>query len=341
MPFVRRWNIKMAKVKIPQWIVLFVFAIASNGWASDGPTSGSEEYTPHTGAARGGSGKAAASNDNAEPKSRLSAFWDKVLQEGRSKLQDIELHGRVQDQHGRPVAGVKIVYDAGGIYLAESSGRGTTMSNDRGMFLVKNARGVDLWIDSMTKPGYEFRKSEGEAGQVMNPRRFHSQQWKAYSRSKPAVFVVWHMPRLPSVKTGTRNLYMAPGAGPYTGDFLAGDKMVFEQGARPGDVRFSFVRSDERWSLRIEAVNGGLQEHDDVYPFLAPNAGYQPVVEYQFRRSQHYSIHRKLFFRSRDGEVHGALGLQIAPYFNDEDSAIRIDYVVNLEKGRDLGFIAK
>lgn len=165
----------------------------------------------------------------------------------------------------------------------------------------------------MTKPGYEFRKSEGEAGQVTNPKRFHSQQWKAYSRSKPAVFVVWHIPRLPSAKIGTRNLYMAPGAGPYTGNFLAGEKMTFEKGAMPGDLRFSFVRNDEHWSLHIEAVNGGLQEHDEVYPFLAPSTGYQPVVEYQFRQSQYSSIHRRLFFKSRDGDVYGALMLQIAP----------------------------
>lgn len=316
----------MATAKIPRLIVLFAIAFISNAWALDGPKSGSEESAPPP---------------PAEAARSRAAFWDKVVRKGQSKLKDIELHGKVQDQHGRPVAGVKIVYDAGGLYLAESSGRGTTTSDERGLFLVKNARGVDLWIDSMTKPGYEFRKSEGEAGQVVNPRRFHSQQWAAYSKSKPAVFVLWHIPQLPAATIGTRNLYMTPGAGLYTGNFLAGDKMTFEKGAMPGDLRFSFVRNDERWSLRIEAVNGGLQEHDEVYPFLAPSTGYQPVVEYQFRQLEYSSIHRKLFFRSRGGTVYGAVMLQISPYFNDEESAIRIDYVVNREKGRDLSFVAK
>lgn len=266
------------------------------------------------------------------------SFWERVARKGQSKLKDIELYGRVEDQHGQPVPGVEIVYDAGGLFLASSSGRGTVRSDAQGRFKVQGARGVNLWIAHMKKPGYLFRVTDEDADKgLANPKRFGKEQWKRYTPDKPAVFVLWKVDRYPAVNKGSPKLYMTPGQS-YTIDFLSHPPFQVSQGAAAqGDISVQVQRSDKAWSIRLVGIDGGLQEQIGPYPFLAPETGYAPVLEYRFAKQEQGSLIKRLYFSSRRGTVYGFLFMDISPYFSDEQAGILFwAYVVNTEKGRDL-----
>ena len=270
---------------------------------------------------------AAAQPDAAESK------LDRAARKGQSRLQAIELYGRVEDQHGRSVPGVQITYDAGGLHLAPGSGRGTLVSDARGAFHIQNARGVDLSIPSMSKPGYQFRTTyEGD----LNPQRMGGGQWKRYTRQSPAVFVLWKADQFPALERGTRTLYMEPQAEGHTLAF--GPLAALSPGRVNGDIHVVFQRSPTEWSVRLSAIDGGLQEQTRPvpYPYTAPATGYTPVLEYRFPKSERSDLDKRLYFRSRNGQVHGYLDLKLSPYFNDEQSGILMQYVVNTNKSRDL-----
>ena len=258
---------------------------------------------------------------------------ERAARKGESRLQAIELHGRVEDQHGQSVPGVQIVYEASGLYLVPGSGRATLVSDARGAFHIQNARGVDLSFPSMARPGYQFRTtSEGD----LNPQRMGGGQWKRYTRQNPAVFVLWKADQFPRLERGTRPLYMEPQAEGHTLAF--GQLAPLSPGRVSGDIHVVFQRSPTEWSVRLSAIDGGLQEqtHPVPYPYIAPATGYTPVLEYRFPKSERSDLDKRLYFQSRNGQVHGYLELKLSPYFNDELSGILMRYVVNTNKSRDL-----
>ncbi len=266
-------------------------------------------------------------------------FWSPILAiKAQSKLQDVELHGRVEDQQGQSVAGVEVAYDASGIYGAPGSGLGSVVSDDQGRFHVRGARGVDLKIVQMKKSGYQYRTMDGDADTAAtNPQRFANGQWKRATQKNPAVFVVWKTDKPPILRQGMPRLYMVPGQS-YTVDVSRGFDVQPTQGApAAGDFQVLVQRSPTEWSVRLTGVDGGFQEQMGPYPFLAPEAGYAPVLEYKGSKQMQVDMERRLYFTSRQGKVYGYFRMHMGPYFNDAQTAIALwDFTLNVEGSRDL-----
>jgi hypothetical protein len=266
----------------------------------------------------------------------INQKMQRAIDHGKSRIQKIDLYGKVVDQYGNPVPDVQVVYDAGGLYLAPSTGLGKIRTDEKGLFNIDDAKGVDLGIMQMSKPGYQFKAGYDDQASLGNAQRLPTEIWNQTKKTEPYVFTLWKVDRFPNVKQGEKNLYVLPDGSITTLDFLEWNKLTVKKGLAEGDLTVSFTRTDESWHVKINALGGGLQERKSLYTYLAPEDGYVENWEYNGMREGETSTPTKeLFFKSRNGDVYGFIVLNFHPYFR-ENSAIRMNYVINLEKTRDL-----
>ena len=96
-------------------------------------------------------------------------------------------------------------------------------------------------------------------------------------------------------------------------------------------------RTNENWTFKIKAINGGLQETNDIFMNLSPEDGYKESIVYKFKRKDKDRIDNKYYFTSRNGQVYGRLRMAVRPYLRGKNkSTILFDYVVNMNADRNL-----
>ncbi len=287
----------------------------------------------------------AKSKDEAENKKRSNAFWDRASDFSDAQLTKVEFYGRIVDQYGDPVPGVKVPYSAGGYYLASGSGAGFVMTDAEGIFVIDDAKGHSLHIRKPEKEGYKFKFYHEGPGAVRLEGFGHnpSKVWFTYTKEKPYVFKAWKVDDYPpSLISDNTLLGVHPDGRIYTVDFSKSGREILRKGEVSGDLRISMTRTERDWSLQIGVLDGGVQETKDFYLNLAPETGYQASIKYTAKdeepKQQEREISilkRRLYFTSRNGEVYGRIKMEVEPYFNTK-SAISFDYAVNMASDRNL-----
>jgi hypothetical protein len=278
--------------------------------------------------------------DYEKKEKRYFANLTRAARKGEAALKDIDFYGRVIDQDNNPVAGVIITYDLGGLYLAPGTGFGEITTNEKGEFNIDDGRGLDIYFRNMSKPGYQYQFSN-DGGTSVPFYTINNLEWDKTSKKNPYVFTLWRIDRYPEVVKSRGNIEAKPEEKDHTLDFMDRTKPLVLKGLQEGDLQITIDKAklNENGIVKISALNGGLQETDDLYPFRAPANGYIPTVEYKLVYRSHFKdfdeLFKKFYFTSRNGEVYGYVEMEVKPNWND-NYAVFLQYVVNKEKGRDL-----
>jgi hypothetical protein len=263
-------------------------------------------------------------------------FAKKLAAVSESMLGEINFYGQAVDQHGDPIVGARIRYDAGGATFAKGSGKGETISNENGMFnIVGKGQGLSV---SLSKNNHEFLPDYRFASFV-DPE--HPRAWPDYNTpDKSYIFKGWKVDEYAKTRKGEDKNFRFVGDGKEHVIDLIGSNPVIDSGSA-GDFTVMFNVSETEWSFRVSSIEGGILETSDIYKNLAPETGYQPYYEYSSsektdpKNIKYDSLTKEYYFKSR-GNTYGYMMLLIRPYHRDKASVKIKFYVINLEKGRNL-----
>lgn len=248
----------------------------------------------------------------------------------------LDFYGKVIDQHGDPVAGVKINAGVGRIIsLTESGGeKYYAETNSAGKFKFVGIHGAGVGF-LLSKDGYSF-----------------SQRQPASSRPKdyvpdpdnPMVFTMWKLQGAdPMVHTAFDSRV------PYDGqttafDLLAGRKVS------SGDLRITLTRHPLQvrrgvdrfdWTVQIEMDGGGMVETSDLYPYEAPAGGYQPTYNLSEAKDAPSWTQRltKTFYVQNKKGGYGRVTIDLTTDSErPQGTGIAIEAWVNPSGSRDLEF---
>jgi hypothetical protein len=258
----------------------------------------------------------------------------KMLSTSDAMIQPVTFYGKVIDQKNNPIANVGVMFDGGRSAYSFGSGPDKTTTNEQGMFSITEAKAYTLSVDKMKKEGYDLSHAK-KTFRSYNDSNFKS--WKDYSSpDKPYIFNGWKIERYPKVQISAEKGYsLTPDGRTSTFDLLTKGK-PFKKGLQEGDLTISFDEMGESWVARIESLAGGLIETDSVYMNLAPEAGYQIAITYQFPIGRRNIEIKNYYLKMRDG-YYGRVKVEYRAYPNRKGKAtVYVSSVVNLEKGRNL-----
>lgn len=265
-----------------------------------------------------------------------------------STLPDITFHGRVIDQYGQPVVNAEIYFAGTNTYLSAGSGRGYVYTDQQGNFEI-NAEGAELLItgikhkEVMSHNLTRFLSQDDTRGRDQNWRK-HSDMDHAY------LFNVWRLGEYEGAISGNIN-------GDYDGDgklyTLLLDQSNYENrrndGMTKGHIYISCTRPHMEgnrdygdWHVSITPINGGIQESNDIYMNIAPEAGYRPSLNITMQKGSqsyiHELINKHYYFASNNGNEYGSIRLTVRPFWNQEKEACKIDinYKINPTGSRNL-----
>lgn len=258
----------------------------------------------------------------------------------------ISFYGRVVDQDGQPLPGVRAVISIRQWTYVASAGLNsifpkTELTTDSdGLFHLTNGSGDDLSLEALAKEGYEPEPKaiRGFGYTTSNPIK--------PDPNNPVVFRMWKVGTKQELVIGDKFLPIIPDGRTYTFDFLKG---TMTEGQADGDLTIWVRRSDGAawgkkysWSFHISVVRGGLREETDVYAsmFLAPEEGYAQALSREFRPSDEdwtYGVNRRFYLRARNGQIYGRVDIEIqAFYLKDKQGRLGIKYAVNPAASRVL-----
>ena len=241
----------------------------------------------------------------------------------------LDFYGRIIDQDGRPVEGVKVIAGVGTyVSFTESGGtKYTTASDVEGRFSFTGIRGSGCGY-LLEKPGYEFSQRQAFASR---PKDYIPDP------NKPALFSIWKLHGAESMyKTKIQVLIPCDGT-PLVFD-LTGHNAF-------GALKVSFKRDPVNidrakpfpWTLTLYMENGGFVKNEDVYPYQAPATGYRQAVTVSYDptdkyRWASYNYSYYLF----DGQRYGRITLDLTPDYQPPPTVLEVECEINPSGSRNL-----
>jgi hypothetical protein len=251
----------------------------------------------------------------------------KVRRELLSRNKPVEFHAKVIDQFGGPVSGAvakgklsrndeeKLSPEN---FLRLKPGEETVhealelTSDDNGWIRLTDRKGEFIVIESLERPGYEWRFEKYLIFNYVRPNR--SDDFK--DRNKGFVFHVWKIGK-------TEALLPFHFGVPVNFDASNWYALDFFRGVIPsgegGDFRFWFrttndVNGNPARLFRFENPSGGLQLVQDAFPYEAPIDGYVREMEWMYEPQGRHSrenpqdvLVKQFYVRSRQGKIYAAL----------------------------------
>lgn len=257
----------------------------------------------------------------------------------------ITFYGKVIDQDNKPLAGVKVNLEIFVGYMTSATtgemkrDKVTLETDENGQFTLKNVKGHSVTVLSVEKNGYELsQKSNWFFAYSSSSEIFHPDS------SNPVILTMWKRSGVEPLIIGKKFYGIIPDGRVYTIDFLQQKKI--EGADAPGDIRVQITRPFDAiprlkydWSFSIEAINGGLIPTDDEFLYRAPDEGYQPKYEFTMSTNSlswsEENKRKQFYLRSRDGEVYGALIIDVLSHYNDK-SIFNVRYFINPAGSRNL-----
>ncbi len=199
--------------------------------------------------------------------------------------QPIEFYGKVIDQDGNPIPGVKVKLSVRWTHellpgtAKDEFSRFELTTDARGLFILTDTKGSLLSVTALEKGGYD-----------PSPRATQQSYWywaatpdRKYTPDshQPEIFRMWK-------NAGAETLVRKGIASPlrYDGTPTTFD-LVNGSAGDTGDLRVTLVRNPQQidsgqrnyeWTLTVESLNGGLIESSDEQMYRAPVEGYQPKL---------------------------------------------------------------
>ncbi len=266
----------------------------------------------------------------------------------KAGIEDIMFYGKVVDQHGNPLEGAIVHYDAAGKFYGSGSGLGYVKSDANGHFIIDvhggslNVMGAQ-YPDAMGAASLEGEKTNWgrmyERGHMFwSYKRFKGSKnlvWTDYSADNPFVIDLWVVDRKeadfhdPHIWWTTKDIRISPDGRAYTVKFAEREKVVqITEGVQSdGDLVVScehelMTSLEDRgkldWRVTIRPVDGGIQETTDRYLNQAPETGYLPSIEIaQQVGSADYQtrLHdQRYYFTAHNGQMYGSLFNEYEPF---------------------------
>jgi len=195
--------------------------------------------------------------------------------------QPIRFYGKVIDQDGAPLSGVKVTLSVRRTsevlpgLTNDSSDRFEIMTDEGGRFQLTDAKGALLGVKALEKAGYEA------SPQSMRYFWYYENENKKYrpDANTPEVFRMWKLAgaeKLARKSIGTRI--------PYDGRAVNFDLQTGREVASGGDIRVTLTRTPLQikrgqdrydWTATVEAIAGGVFDSSDEFMYRAPETGYE------------------------------------------------------------------
>jgi hypothetical protein len=263
-----------------------------------------------------------------------------------------DYYGKVIDQSGMPVADVDVVGTLvnppvfGGLqYGMMGAGDGSTdggeatikttcrtKSDANGLFQFTWMRGIGFGV-SLSKSGYEIDYRVGEKGPISG------NQTSADDRT---IFTMYKLQGAePMVHQNF--IVMLPCDGTTTNVNLQTGKKV----TSGGDIAITFTRNPVQivdrhtpfeWTLKLEISGGGLIETHDIYPYLAPENGYQASITLgtgPSPKTYSASANQAYYFKSADGK-YGRVTIGLHADYQPPPTLLGIEVYLNPSGSRNL-----
>ena len=221
---------------------------------------------------------------------------------------DIVFYGRVVDETGSAVGGAEISFN---VQYENPNHRGNQpgkiMADGNGSFTISGYKGANLTV-MPKKTGYAlvatettFRYSQISPGYFVP------------DMGNPITFKMQKLQGAEALVSFNKSYKLRYTDAPISFDLLAGQEV-----AAGGDLRVTVVRpvgiisghNPQDWSVRVDAVDGGLAETtvaESRITYTAPESGYEPgktVIMSEASNSWAQIIHQMFFVRSRNGQVY-------------------------------------
>jgi hypothetical protein len=293
----------------------------------------------HTNAPTANAGKVIAITSEPKPPESKAERMREVL----SAYNDvpIDFYGKLEDQFGTPVADAEI---KGSIRVISGVRQGTdwltTTSDANGLFQF-HGKGQD--ISTMpSRKGYALASLNGGG----NYSLLAPEEQRAHpDPNNPVVIKMWKLQGAEPLLSINQQYKLPHTEAPINFDLVVG-KAVPEG----GDIKLTVARpsgivsgtNPQDWSLKIEAVNGGLIDSSgqEVITYAAPDSGYQPSETFTMSTSSntwYQAVHQGFFLTSRNGQIYGKLRLSF--HINIEpDGLMNVSFggVINTNASRNL-----
>lgn len=277
--------------------------------------------------------------------------WDVILQqynENMSNNVDIVFYGRVLDQAGGPLEGVRVAgyiraYDEKHLENHDPGSEDqkeidwVTTTDPRGRFVVRGISGISLHITKFEKDGYTSTDHNEEA--ILMSSRLYGQFASRTEEEYPMEFRMWEIGQFDQRMIKHQSI---SASGPADGRVYCFDLVRGSHVASMNEQHDLAIRVDSKsqaldagprydWSILLSVPEGGLLATDPLYPFEAPAGEYHASVEITHSKTNRHwrrSDQRSYMLRSRTNNVHAAVDLTIYAY-RDGNALIRIDAVAN------------
>jgi len=278
-----------------------------------------------------------------------------------SQLPDIVFYGRVVDQHGQPVYGASVWYEATNAYLSEGGGRGLVYTDAAGYFDIDTV-GASLVLGGVghsTIDGINY-KGHKNIAQKNFDMRFLSHKdnqgnypnWRNYTKKENAYIIhAWRLSKYEGAKKGNLNEYFNSDGRQYT---LNLQKNNYKNKVREGVNKdgqlivscsrkaMSFRKDYGDWSATISVIDGGIQAINDLYMNEAPALGYQSSIIIDMKQSaEDYRpnlLNQRYYFTANNGTFYGSLFVNFKPHSHPKNNECRISisYKFNATGSRNL-----
>lgn len=274
---------------------------------------------------------------NAARRETLQGFAERFR---NSLIRPIQFYGKVIDENGVPVSEATVVFswttdDENGVPPRH------VQTGEDGLFSISGIQGKALDVRVSKNGYYSVTRSNRiafEYAEQSNPK-FHRP-----NQSAPVVYFLRKRGVGSQLLTSDKGMQSdfgitVPDDGtPVRVDLLtrtvsASGHIEVRTQKEPKDIRTG--RSN--WSLRLSVLGGGLIEHDQEFPFEAPESGYRPEMEWNFAKdgTNWVAIFKKEFFIKFGTKPYfGRMRVRTSAF----DTAMFIEYAVNPNGSRNLEF---
>jgi hypothetical protein len=252
----------------------------------------------------------------------------------------IDFYGKLEDQFGKAVPGAEIKASVRVISgTRQGTDKLTTLSDTSGLFQF-HGKGQDISM-MPSKKGYALASLKGGGTYSMlapDEERAHP------DANNPVVIKMWKLQGAEPLLAINQRYKI-----PYTGQPISFDLVSGKMADVPADLRITVnrpsgiisARNPQEWSLKVEAVNGGLINSDgqESVTYAAPETGYQPneVFTMSTNHIWYQAVHQRFFFTSRNGQIYGKLELSF--HINEQtDGLMSVTFtgVANTNSSRNL-----
>ncbi len=235
----------------------------------------------------------------------------------------LDFYGRVVDENGDGVPGATVEVSASQFNILKAAemfveAKKLKLQTDPlGNFSVTGLRGYSLVV-RVEKDGY-FTSAENPSGfgYVGAP--------KQNFRGDPQKPVVFRLARKRGAEPLLYHRYKAFEV-PRDGSPLLIDLVSECTNSPTPDLKIQLWTDEENkdsefrhdWSVRIEVVDGGIQDSLEEFDFIAPETGYVPFIELNYPKSLgknwQRSIQKRFLLRLRNGQMFARMILGVVPH---------------------------